>query len=66
MARIPASDPDSKPDMINMYPLNFLDEFNIMHNYHFGFRKKHHTKQAILELTDTIKKSISSQPTTNL
>ena len=27
---------------------NFLEKYNILYNYQFGFRKKHSTKQAIL------------------
>ncbi len=28
---------------------SFLEKYNIMYNYQFGFRKKHSTEQAILE-----------------
>jgi len=44
--------------------LKFLDKHNTIYNYQFGFRKKHSTEQAILELTDTIKNSIDNRQLT--
>ena len=43
---------------------SFLEKYNIMHNYQFGFRKKHSTEQAILELTDTLKSAIDNKQLT--
>jgi retron-type reverse transcriptase len=40
--------------------LKFLNKYNIIHKHQFGFRKNHSTEQAILELTDTLKKSIDN------
>jgi hypothetical protein len=43
---------------------NFLEKYNIMYNYQFGFRKKHSTEQAILELTDKLKSAIDNKQLT--
>ena len=34
----------------------YLDKFNLLYEYQFGFRKGHSTTQALIELTDNIKK----------
>ena len=44
--------------------INFLNKHNIIHKHQFGFRKNHSTEQAILELTDTLKKSIDNKDLT--
>ena len=36
---------------------NFLEKNNILYQYQFGFRKGHSTEQAILEITDSLKKA---------
>ena len=47
---------------VNVYQLDqFLEKYNIMFNYQFGFRKKHSTEQAILELTDKLKSAIDNK-----
>ena len=43
---------------------SFLEKYNIMYNYQFGFRKKHSTEQAILELTDKLKSAIDNRQLT--
>ena len=43
---------------------SFLEKYNIMYNYQFGFRKKHSTEQAILELTDKLKSAIDNKQLT--
>ena len=40
---------------------SFLDKHEIMYKYKFGFRKGYSTKQAILELTDTLKKAMDKK-----
>ena len=43
---------------------SFLEKYNIIYNYQFGFRKKHSTEQAILELTDKLKSAIDNRQLT--
>jgi retron-type reverse transcriptase len=40
---------------------SYLEKNNILYKYQFGFRKGHSTEQAILELTDNLKKSIDNK-----
>ena len=44
--------------------ITFLDDHKILNNFQFGFRKKHSTEQAILEITDKLRKSIDSNEIT--
>ena len=39
----------------------YLNKFNILYKYQFGFRKGHSTTQALIELTDNIKKGIDDK-----
>ena len=43
---------------------SFLEKYNIMYNYQFGFRKKHSTEQAILKRTDKLKSAIDNKQLT--
>ena len=43
---------------------SFIEKNNIIYNYQFGFRKKHSTEQAILELTDNLKLAIDNKQIT--
>ena len=38
----------------------YLDKFNILYEFQFGFRKGHSTTQALIEITDKIKKGIDN------
>ena len=40
---------------------SFLEKHDIMYKYQFGFRKGYSTEQAILELTDTLKKAMDKK-----
>ena len=40
---------------------SFLEKHEIMYKYQFGFRKGYSTEQAILELTDTLKKAMDKK-----
>jgi len=40
---------------------SLLEEHDIMDKYQFGFRKGYSTEQAILELTDTLKKAMDKK-----
>ena len=40
---------------------NFLEKYSILHMYQFGFRKGYSTEQAILELTDSLKKAMDKK-----
>ena len=40
---------------------SFLEKRDIMYKYQFGFRKGYSTEQAILELTDTLKKAMDKK-----
>lgn len=40
---------------------SFLDKNKILFKYQFGFRKKHSTEQAILEITETLKNNIDNK-----
>ena len=44
--------------------IKFLNKHNIIFNYQFGFRKKHSTEQAVLELTENLKQSIDQKELT--
>jgi len=44
--------------------ISFLDHHKILTNYQFGFRKNHSTEQAILEITDKLRKSIDDKEIT--
>ena len=44
--------------------MTFLDKHNVLYDYQFGFRKKHSTEQAILEITETMKTNIENKFTT--
>ena len=37
-----------------------MEEYNIIYNYQFGFRKKHSTQQAIISLVQNITQSLDS------
>ena len=37
---------------------NFLEKYSILYKYQFGFRKGYSTEQAILEITDSLKKAM--------
>ena len=41
--------------------LSFLEKYNILYKYQFGFRKGHSTEQAILEITDNLKANIDKK-----
>ena len=43
---------------------SFLDKYNILCEYQFGFRKGHSTEQAILEITDKLKWAIDNKQIT--
>ena len=45
--------------MINSI-ISFIDKYNILFKYQFGFRKDHSTELAILEITDSLKNSIDN------
>jgi len=40
---------------------NFLEKHNILYQYQFGFRKGYSTEQAILEITDTLRKALDKK-----
>ena len=40
---------------------NFLEKYSILYKYQFGFRKGYSTEQAILEITDSLKKAIDKK-----
>ena len=40
---------------------NYLNKFNILYKYQFGFRKGHSTTQALIELTDNIKRGLDNK-----
>ena len=35
---------------------NFLEKYSILYKYQFGFRKEYSTEQAILEITDHLRR----------
>lgn len=43
--------------IVNDELIPFLDKYNILFKYQFGFRKDYSTELAILEITDTLKTS---------
>ena len=43
---------------------NFLEKHNILYQYQFGFRKGYSTEQAILEITDALKKALDQKMVT--
>ena len=43
---------------------NFLEKNNISYQYQFGFRKGYSTEQAILEITDSLKKALDKKMVT--
>ena len=40
--------------------INYIEKFNILYEYQFGFRKGHSTAQAIAEITDNLKLAIDN------
>ena len=46
--------------IINDQLISFIDKYNILFKYQFGFRKDHSTELAILEITDILKTSIDN------
>ena len=40
---------------------NFLEKYSILYKYQFGFRKGYSTEQAILEITDSLKKAMDKK-----
>ena len=38
-----------------------MNKFNILYKYQFGFRKGHSTTQALIELTDNIKRGLDDK-----
>ena len=42
------------------YVLRFLDDNNIMYEYHFGFRKYHSTNHAIIKLVERVPKALDT------
>jgi retron-type reverse transcriptase len=40
--------------------MTFLEKYDILNKYQFGFRKGHSTEQAILEITENLKTSIDN------
>ena len=51
-------------DLIYNQLNNFLEKNNILYQYQFGFRKGYSTEQAILEITDTLKKALDKKMVT--
>ena len=43
---------------------NVLEKYSILYKYQFGFRKGYSTEQAILELTDSLKKAMDKKMVT--
>ena len=46
--------------IVNDQLISFIDKYNILFKYQFGFRKDHSTELAILEITDILKTSIDN------
>ena len=46
--------------IVNDQLISFIDKYNILFKYQFGFRKDHSTELAILEETDILKTSIDN------
>ena len=46
--------------IVNDQLISFIDKYNILFKYQFGFRKDHSTEIAILEITDILKTSIDN------
>ena len=44
--------------------INYIDKSNILYKYQYGFRKKHSTEHALIELVDQIKSSMSNKEMT--
>ena len=40
---------------------SFLEEFNCLYSYQFGFRKKHSTNHALIEITETIRQALDNK-----
>ena len=40
---------------------NFLKKYSILYQYQFGFREEYSTEQAILEITDSLKKAMDKK-----
>ena len=40
---------------------NFLEKFNCLYKYQFGFRKSHSTNHALIEITEKIRKALDSR-----
>ena len=39
---------------------NFLEKYNIIYKLQFGFRKKHSTNHALIDITETIRKALDN------
>ena len=39
---------------------NFLEKNNIIYKLQFGFRKKHSTNHALIDITETIRKALDN------
>ena len=46
--------------IVNDQLISFIDKYNILFKYQFGFRKDHSTELAILEITDILKTSVDN------
>ena len=40
---------------------NFLEKYNCLYKYQYGFRKSHSTKHALIEITEKIRKALDSR-----
>ena len=40
---------------------SFLEKYNVIYNYQFGFRKLHSTTLSLIEFTDYIKRSLDER-----
>ena len=38
---------------------NFLEKYNCLYEYQYGFRKSHSTKHAFIEITEKIRKALA-------
>ena len=46
--------------IVNDQLISFIDKYNILFKYQFGFRKDHSTELAVLEITDILKTSVDN------
>ena len=44
--------------------INYIDKFQLLYKYQFGFRKNHSTEHALIEITDQIKLSMNNNQIT--